>query len=87
MPERDTAEDMILTDRQTEVVEFVRHWWAEHGYGPSMQDIGDGLTISKTAAFADVKRLVHKGALRYTPRVRRSVRLPKGETDGSRDRS
>lgn len=72
---------MTLTERQTEVVEFVRQWWHDHGYGPSMQDIGDGLTISKTAAGGIVHRLVQKGALRYTPRVRRSCRLPKGEND------
>ena len=65
---------MPLTDRQSEVVEFVRHWWAEHGYGPSMQDIADGLTISESAALRTVRLLAQKGALKYTPRVKRSTR-------------
>lgn len=64
-----------FTERQTEVVEFVRRWWTEHGYGPSMREIGDGLAISKSAAFQDVTRLWKKGALAYTPGRKRSVRV------------
>ena len=64
-----------LTERQAEVVEFVRRWWVEHGYGPSMRDIADGLAISRGGAFKHVKALVERGFLRYEPRAHRSTRL------------
>lgn len=74
---------MELTDRQREVVDFIRQWWAEHGYGPSLQDMADGLAISKPVALGTVRRLKRLGAVKYTPRVARSTRLPPEEaTEG-----
>jgi len=64
-----------LTERQSEVVEFVREWWAEHGYGPSMQDIADGLTISRASAHQRVRALAKHGVLHYRPHTCRTTRL------------
>jgi repressor LexA len=72
-----------LTDRQQEVVDFVRQWRQEHGYGPSYRDIADGLIISKTAAIEHVKRLIRMGVLVRTPRRARSIRFRKNGPKGN----
>ena len=65
-----------LTDRQSEVVEFIRQWWKDHGYGPSLADLAMGLSISKPTALETVRRLKRLGVVKYTPRIARSTRLP-----------
>lgn len=66
---------MDLTERQQEVVDFIRRWWAEHGYGPSLAEMAEGLAISKPVALDTVRRLHRLKVLKYTPRTARSTRL------------
>jgi SOS-response transcriptional repressor LexA len=66
---------MELTDRQSEVAEFIRQWWTEHGYGPSLADLAGGLAISKPTALETVRRLKRLGVVKYTPKTARSTRL------------
>ena len=69
---------MGLTDRQQEIVDWIAGFWREHGYGPSMQDIADGVVISRAGAYQHVCQLAEKGVLRYDRGVRRSVRTING---------
>ena len=64
----------MLTDRQQEVVDFIRLWWKWNRFGPSYADIAEELTISKTGAVHHVERLVELGVLERTPGVARSIR-------------
>ncbi len=54
-----------LTDRQREVLTFIRHFLHEHGYPPTMRDIAAGFGFRSTnAAAAHVSALEKKGAIR-----------------------
>jgi SOS-response transcriptional repressor LexA len=53
-----------LTDRQTELLDFIRSYTAEHGYSPSTRDIGDGMGIaSPNGVLCHIRALIKKGAL------------------------
>ena len=63
-----------LTRRQREVYEFVRSFVAEHGYSPSLEEIGGELGLSSVATVhKHVQHLVAKGYLRKAWNRSRSV--------------
>lgn len=62
-----------VTDRQREVLGFIRGYIAEHGYAPSTQNIAEHFRLSKNAAVCHVDRLIEKGLLRRDPHVARSL--------------
>lgn len=53
-----------LTERQTEVLDYIREYKADHGYSPSVRDIGDGIGItSPNGVMCHIRSLIRKGAL------------------------
>ncbi len=61
MPQPDHSQ---LTDRQAEILDYIRNYTAEHGYSPSTRDIGAGCGItSPNGVMCHVKSLIRKGAL------------------------
>ena len=65
-----------LTPRQLQVLRFIRDFRAEHGYSPTMQEIGDHLDLTKVTAFEHVASLVRKGVLARGAKHRaRSLRV------------
>ncbi|MBS3735181.1 MAG: transcriptional repressor LexA [Phycisphaerae bacterium] len=78
-----------LTPRQLQVLRFVRDYRNQHGYSPTMQEIGDELALSKVTAFEHVAALERKGALRRGARhsarslqVCDDIELPEDRTGG-----
>ncbi len=59
---------MDLTKRQQEIFDFIKRYAAEHGYPPTVRDIGKavGLASSSTvhAHLANLERLACSGATR-----------------------
>jgi repressor LexA len=56
---------VALTRRQREIFEFVSEFVAEHGYSPSLEEIGDHFGLSSVATVhKHVQHLVAKGYLR-----------------------
>jgi repressor LexA len=51
------------TPRQLEVLRFVRNYRMQHGYSPTMQEIGDHLRLTKVTVFEHVGALEKKGLL------------------------
>ncbi len=73
--------DRRLTDRQRQVLDFIRAYLAAHGLPPALTEIGEGCGgISATAALAHVVALEKKGYLKRDPHRARGVALVAPET-------
>ncbi len=65
-----------LTSRQREVIAFIREHQTEHGYAPTIREIGDALGIRSTNGVNDhLKALERKGRIRRTPGASRALRV------------
>jgi len=52
-----------VTPRQLEILGFIRDFREQHGYSPTMQEIGDQLKLTKVTIFEHVEALQRKGVL------------------------
>ena len=68
--------DLKLTKRQQEIFDFIKRYSAEHGYPPTVRDIGKaiGLTSSSTV-HAHLANLEKVGLLRRDPSKPRAIEL------------
>jgi len=65
-----------LTKRQSDTLDFIRQFLADHNYAPSYRDIMRGTRISSPAtAYTHVQSLRDKGYLKLTDGQMRSVEL------------
>lgn len=63
-----------LTPRQRRIMEFVRTWGEEHGYPPSVREIGQAVgLVSPSSVAYQLKALERKGYLRRDPNRPRAV--------------
>lgn len=62
-----------LTDRQAEVLEFVRTYTQGNGYAPSVRDISIQFNIALGAVQDHLAALERKGVIRRTNHVARSI--------------
>tara|TARA_Y100000310_G_scaffold83924_1_gene80569 strand:+ start:2202 stop:2435 length:234 start_codon:yes stop_codon:yes gene_type:complete len=57
-----------MTKRQKQCLDFVLNFWKSHGYGPSYQEISDGLGMkNKSGAYRIVNLLCARENLRNMP--------------------
>jgi len=71
--------DPRLTARQRKVLRVIREWVDEHGYPPSVREIGDAVGLQSTSSVHhQLRTLERKGYLRRDPNRTRAVdvRLP-----------
>ncbi len=67
---------MYLTRRQKEVLDFVGQHVGQHGYAPTLQEIGSRFGLSSPATvYKHVEQLVQKGYLRKAPHQGRGIEL------------
>ena len=52
-----------VTPRQFEILQLLRDYRRQHGYSPTMQEIGDRLGLTKVTVFEHVGALERKGVL------------------------
>ena len=65
-----------LTDRQQEVLEFIRTYVHKHGVVPARMEIGEALGLShKTSVDAHLNALMKKGWIELQPGSPRNIRL------------
>ena len=65
-----------LTTLENRMLRYIRRYLAQHGQGPTLAEIGDGLGInSKGTVHRYVQALVDKGYLHHTERGWRGIRL------------
>jgi repressor LexA len=70
-----------LTERQREVLGFIRSFTARHGVPPTVREIGARFHVTPRAAFDHLRALERKGALQRrasTGRTSRALTLPGG---------
>ncbi|MCL2293755.1 MAG: transcriptional repressor LexA [Spirochaetes bacterium] len=66
-----------LTDRQAQVLEFIKDYRSRNSYLPTMREIADCFKISVKAAHDHVKALEKKEAIRCNLRKSRSIEIIK----------
>lgn len=73
---------MKLTQRQTDVLECIKHYISTTGYPPTRADIARELGFkSANAAEEHLKALARKGAIEMIPGTSRGIRIPGFEED------
>lgn len=69
-------DDDNLTERQRDIMEFLYSFTAEHGYPPSVREIGDAVGLkSPSSVHAQLSTLEDKGMLRRDPTKPRALDL------------
>ena len=71
-----------LTEKQTEIYNFIQNYIQKHGYSPSREEIADGLNIHRSTARGYLIAMKKKSALTWDERVARSFVLTKGTSNG-----
>lgn len=56
-------QEPTATPRQLEILRLIRDYRRQHGYSPTMQEVGDLLGLSKVTVFEHVSALERKGLL------------------------
>lgn len=65
-----------LTQRQRQVLAFVKNYIHEKGYSPSYHDISQHMGVTQTAIKDHVHALVRKGYLEHLSGLPRSLKIP-----------
>ncbi len=74
--------------RQIQILQFIRAYWAEHDYGPTIRDIGTGVGLASTSAVTYQLGLMESaGLIKRNPLLPRTIRLARGASESSDERS
>ena len=65
-----------ITERQKVVFEFLKSYVMDHGYPPTMREIGEHLGITWPAARGHLAALERKGLIRINPLKSRGIEIP-----------
>ena len=65
-----------LTDKQKRILEFVTEYTKEHGYPPTVREIGAHFSFLWAAARTHLQALQKKGALKLNPSKSRGIEIP-----------
>jgi len=66
----------VLYEKQRNVLEFIQKYIKEHGYSPTLMEIGKGLGLSSPATVHEhIQTLVAKGVLRKNPNEIRGLEV------------
>jgi repressor LexA len=76
-------ESRRLSTRQTQILEFVRHYVSDHSYPPTVREIGDGVGITSTSVVDyNLRVLAKRGYIRRDNDISRGIELL--DNDGER---
>ena len=76
---------MELTKRRLQICKFIAQFVAEHGYAPTIREIGQGLGITSTSVVHyQIRALERAGALRRREGYSRTIVLTPGLFDSPR---
>lgn len=65
-----------ITEKQNNVLDFIKKFAAEHGYPPSIREIGQGLGLSSPATVhTHVRKLCNAGYLKVNPNKFRAMEI------------
>lgn len=70
------AEPVTLTDRQRQVLDYIRRTVSERGYPPTVREIGDAVGLSSPSTIhSHLAALVKAGAIRKDPTKPRAIEI------------
>ena len=65
-----------LSDRQRAILKFIQHWDDEHGYPPTIREIGAAVKINSTSVVNyNLNKLVKEGFISRSKDVSRGIRV------------
>lgn len=64
-----------ITERDKDILNFICGFMEQHGYSPSIREIGAGVYLSKPVVQRHLWRLVECGYISIEPRTARSIVL------------
>lgn len=64
-----------LTRKQLQSLQFIITYWGEHGRSPSLEEIARELKVINTTVQGLIRQLEHKGCIRRTPGMYRSIEV------------
>ena len=64
-----------LTDKQKRIVEFLKFYLEEHGYPPTMREIGEHFGFTWPAARGHLAAIAKKGAIHMNPMKSRGIEI------------
>jgi len=69
-----------LTKRQKQMVDYLEHYISEHGYAPTLAEIGQYFGLSSLATVhKHLRNLEHKGAIRREHNHSRALEIPQAK--------
>ncbi len=69
----------MLTDRQTEILDFIGSFFSSHSFPPSLREIGGYFHIAPSSVFDHLKALEKKGFIRRLPFKPRCLEILKNK--------
>ena len=67
-----------LTQRQNSILSFIAGFLSEHGFPPSIREIGANFSIAPSSVLDHLKALERKGFIRRIPAKQRCLEILKG---------
>lgn len=64
-----------LTNRQQEILDFIKRYTQESGYPPTVREIGGAFGMSEKGAFDHLRAIEKKGYIRRDPRKPRAIEI------------
>lgn len=75
-----------LTERQTQVLDFLRSYQRKYHKPPTFKEIAEALNLKSTnAVFKQINSLVEKGYIKRDKRLARGILIPDPEVEGGQD--
>jgi repressor LexA len=69
-----------LSNRQKKILEFIENFIGQHGYPPTIREIGEAVNIASTSVVNyNLNKLVEHGLIARSPKVSRGLWLSNGE--------
>lgn len=79
---------MTLSERQERIIAFIREYRDEHGFPPTIREIGKAVGISSTSVVKyNLERLEEKGKLERSDEISRGLRLKEPPAAEHRERT
>jgi repressor LexA len=76
--------DIVLTGKRREILDFIAAQLREHGYPPSVREIGEAVGLASTSTVhAHLKTLQRQGYLRRDPTKPRAIEVRYDSTSGA----
>lgn len=63
------------TERNMEVYQFIKHFQEDHGFSPSIREIGRGVYMSPACVYRHLGKLVSLGMISMEPKQPRTIVL------------